>query len=343
MRIVLGAAILALVLGGCAQKRTTSSARSAAPVPVAAPAPTDEPAAEPQEKKQRVREAGVYVDGKQVGVLRIAELPPSLEMIKIKGAPGVEIHLWAFTSYAKAVGIDVAKVKSLQVHGGKRISVVDHDELAALGDSIRFGFSAGDRGKAKMTWPGAAKHAGVDMISAVAFYVEKEPPTYKDGELFYPDGTLVPHDKMPYEQPDANSGTRVYVDGVLAGAVKRKKLTNDLLVSKESETSRFSLMGYVKSLGVDPKSAKAVDLLAGDDVIAHMNGSNATSFRVPQRNQGKILVDLPEGSAKVSAVQIYVKTKPPARNVVKLDDAPQAAPGFGNGANAGGGSDDDEG
>src|SRR5205823_5117098 len=91
-----------------------------------------------------------------------------------------------------------------------------------------------------------------------------------------PDGTLVDDNKMAYEQPDANSGTRVYVDGTLVGAVKRKKLTNDLLVrnaTKSDEASRFSLLGFASKAagnGVDLRQAKAVDLLAGDDVIAHM-------------------------------------------------------------------------
>jgi hypothetical protein len=150
---------------------------------------------------------------------------------------------------------------------------------------------------------------------------------------------------MAYEPADANSGTRLYVDGTLVGAVKRKKLTNDILVSKDDETSRFSLMGFASKLGVDTKHAKAVDLLAADDVIAHMatdkdDTARSTSFRVPQRNQGKIVVDLPEGAAKVSAVQIYVKTKPPVRTVTKLDDAPQAAPGSRAGMGEGNGGDE---
>jgi hypothetical protein len=344
VRIVLGAAIALVVLAGCAQKRTTSSARSAAPK-VAPPQEEPSPAAEPAEKAPRIREAGVYVDGKQVGVLRSQELPLSIKTIVIHGAPGVEIHLWSFVDYAKSVGIDPAKVKSLQIHGGKRIATVDHDELAALGDQIRFNFTQDTRGKPKMTWAPKSKNPTVDMISAVAFYVEKEPPTYKDGLLYMPDGSVAAQNKMPYEAPDANSGTRVYVDGNLVGAVKRKKLTNDLLVSKEDETSRFGLMKFAATLGVDPKQTKEVDLLAGDDVIARITTepkATATSFRVPQRNQGKILVDLPEGSAKVSAVQIYVKTKPPVRAVTKLDDAPSAAPGNGNGNGAGSNSESDD-
>ena len=50
--------------------------------------------------------------------------------------------------------------------------------------------------------------------------------------------------------------------------MKRKRLTNDIVVSKEGdETTRFSLSGYEAKLGVDVKNAKGVDLLAGDDVI----------------------------------------------------------------------------
>ncbi len=359
MRIVLGAAIIPVVLGvvlaGCAQKRTTSAARTASTTPAAPPnageSDTPNASADPQEKVPRVREAGVYVDGIQVGVLRRQELPPTIRTITLDGRDGdshFTTYLWAFTDYAKSVGIDPTKVKALHVHGGRRIAVVDSAELASLGDTLRFGFTMNERGKPKMVWPAKAKHPTVDMVSAVAFYVEKEPPTYDKltGSLVMPDGTRVDENKMPYEPADANSGTRVYVDGSLVGAVKRKKLTNDLLVSKSDEASRFSLMGFAAKLGVETKQAKAVDLLAGDDVIAHMatpkdlDTAKHASFRVPQRNQGKIVVDLPEGAAKVSAVQIYVKTKPPVRAVTKLDDAPAAAPGSGPGMGEGPGDDD---
>jgi hypothetical protein len=163
-----------------------------------------------------------------------------------------------------------------------------------------------------------------------------------------PDGKPV-GERGPYVETDSGSGTRVYVDGQLVGAVKRKKLTNDILVSKETdEVSRFSLAGYEGKLGVDASKAKAVDLVAGDDVVARMSPADVkdATFSVPRKNQGKILVDIAQDggaktSAKVSAVQIYVKTKPPTRTVVKLDDASEAAPSNAS-SGSGGGSDDEE-
>ncbi len=338
MRIVFRAAIVPGLVGialvACGHKPTTSSARSAA---ARTDGPeTSAPAAEPTEKQPRVREAGVYVDGKQVGVLRKNELPPSLRSLTVNLGDGFTGLRWRFTDYAKSVGIDPTKIRAMHLYGGKRIATVQGEDLARadVADKLRFAFSMNDRGKAKVIWPGDVEiHAGttVDMLSAVAFYVEKEPPRIEHGQAVMPDGTKIDDRHMPYEQPDGNAGTRVYVDGALVGAVKRKKLTNDLLVSKDDETSRFGLMAYAQKLGADAQHAKAVDLLAGDDVVARENerAAEKTSFRVPQRNQGKILVDLPEGTAKISAVQIYVKTKPPARDVVKLDDAPAAAPGPG--------------
>jgi hypothetical protein len=340
MRIVLHAAIVPLAfgvaLGACAQKRTTATARSAAPSP--APVETNAtPVAEAPEKQPRVREAGVYVDGKEVGVLRKNELPTSLKSITVNLGDGFTGLRWRFTDYAKSVGVEPTKIRAMHLYGGKHIATISGEDLARpeVADGLRFGFSMNDRGKAQAIWPGKVEiHSGgtIDMISAVAFYVEKEPPRIEHSQAVMADGTVIDDRHMPYEQPDGNAGTRVYVDGTLVGAVKRKRLTNDLLVNKDDETSRFGLMAYAQKLGVDTTHAKTVDLLAGDDVVGRETAADAnkTSFRVPQRNQGKILVDLPEGTAKISAVQIYVKQKPPVRDVVKLDDAPAAAPGAGN-------------
>ena len=71
--------------------------------------------------------------------------------------------------------------------------------------------------------------------------------------------------------------------------------------------------------------------------------AKGVTFQVPSRNRGQALVDVPQGegvatrAARVSAVQIFVKTTAPSRAVVPLDDASEAAPSA-----AGGRGGDDE-
>lgn len=323
---------LGVLIAGCAQKRATPAARSAATT--AEPprsVPTNPATEQPREKTPKHGEVSVFVDGKQVGVLRPLELPPGIKSRKVDLGEGYTATRWAFTDYAKAIGIEPSRIKALHLYGGSRVVAVDAQELAREGDGLRFGFLQGDRGKPRVVFPAMklGVRTTIDLLSRVAFYVEKEPPkVVEGGELVMPDGKPA-GERGPYVETDSGSGTRVYVDGQLVGAVKRKKLTNDIVVSKEDESvTRFSLSGYESKLGVDGAKAKAVDLVAGDDVIARMTPDQvkSTTFSVPRKNQGKILIDVAGGTAKVSAVQIYVKQRPPERVVAKIDDVPEATP-----------------
>jgi hypothetical protein len=148
---------------------------------------------------------------------------------------------------------------------------------------------------------------------------------------------------VPYADEEQGSGTRVYIDGALVGTVKRKKLTNDVLAPSPTDAKadmassskledRFSLLAYAAKLRPEAKQAKALDLVAGDDVVAHVSaeGARALTFNVPARSRGQAVVDLPTSEtassrARISAVQIYVRVAPPTRAVVKLDEAPEAA------------------
>jgi hypothetical protein len=361
MRNVSRAAIplfaLGVIVAGCAQKRATPAARSAPTPPPAVPASNAAAQAEarsateaaPQEKKPKHGEVSVFVDGKEVGVLRPLELPAGIKTRTVDLGSGYTATRWAFTDYAAALGIPAKKIKALHLYGGSRIVVVDAKELAREGDGLRFGFLQGDRGKPRVVFPPMklGVKTTIDLLSRVAFYVDKEPPHLDEhGDLVMPDGKPA-GERGPYVETDSGKGTRVYVDGKLVGAVKRKKLSNDLVVSKQDEkVTRFSLAGYEGTLGVDASKAKAVDLLAGDDVVARMAPAEAKSatFSVPRHNQGKILVDVGGSPAKLSAVQIYVKTAPPSREITKLEDAVEASPSQSSHASSGsaGGSDDDE-
>ena len=211
-----------------------------------------------------------------------------------------------------------------------------------------FAFVQGDRGKPRVHFPSKPLHMNttIDMLSGIAFYVDKEPPTLdKNGELVMPDGTAV-GSKVPYAPEEQGNGTRVYVDSALVGTVKRKKLTNDLVAPSKDESgpTKFSLVAYATKLGVDTKGAKSIDLLAGDDVLAHLapEGAKSVTFTVPSHNRGQALVDVPQGDgshapARVTAVQIFVKTSPPSRVVVPVDDAAEATPS----AQVGRGTDDE--
>lgn len=351
---------LAVTVVGCAQKRpplrgagSSLPGKSAAPTAVAPPVASEDNPQADNAKRPRLGEASVYVDGKTVGVLRILELPSSVKARHIKvGRQGeYEVTQWSMKEYAKSVGVDSAKVKGVHFYGGSRIAVVEGAEFQRIGDKITFSFSQGDRGKPRLHWPSEAFKASttIDMVSAVTFYVDKTPPSMDENhDLVMPDGSKV-EGKVPYADSEQGNGTRVYLDGALVGVVKRKKLTNDIALPADDGPTKFSLGDYAAKMGADAKQVKAIDLVAGDDVIAHVAPTSAkgVAFHVPARNQGQILVDVPVGqtekrAARVSAVQIFVKTTPPARTITSLDDAPAAAPAGNGGGNGGGSNSDDE-
>lgn len=349
IRLGLGLGLGLALCAGCGQKRSQPAARTATPA-VAPPAVAPPAADEDKEKRPRLGETAVYVDGKPVGVLRRQELPAKLPGHVVQVGGGYESTLYSLTEYVTALGFDPKKIRAAHLYGGKRMVVVDRAEFARIGSEIMFSFVQGDRGKPRIEFPPKKLNVNttIDMLSSMAFYMEKEPPTLnKDDELVMPDGTMV-DGKVPYASEEQGNGTRVYVDGNLVGTVKRKKLTNDVAVSgNEKDPTKFSLVGYAGKLNADVKRAKSIDLLAGDDLVAHLAPESAkdVTFYVPSRNRGQALVDVPQGSsadartqpARISAVQIYVKTTAPTRVVVPLEKAFEAAPS----TNAGRGSDDE--
>lgn len=356
MRIGTLAMVGFLLCAGCTPKRAQPVAKAA---PVAPAPPAAEPvaqAAADTEKRPRLGDAAVYVDGQSRGVLRRLELPDTLKAHLVMRPGGEQATRFYFAEYAKALGIDPSKVRALHLYGGSRVSIVDQAEFQRIGGEIAFAFSQDDRGKPRVRWPSKKLNVNtaIDMLSAVAFYVDKEPPhlLIEEGTLAMPDGTPV-EGKVPYAPNEQGNGTRVYVDGALVGTVKRKKLTDELLApvpaGKESDPASFSLVAYAGKLGIDAKRAKAVDIISGDDLVARLDskGAGKVTFRVPSRNRGQANVEVPaaepEGKAlvaRVSAVQFFVKSAPPARKVVSIDEASDATPSPARGG-GGGGSDDE--
>jgi hypothetical protein len=374
MRFLSTVAIFALTcvsVVGCGQKRSTIAAPAAKPADaksvsalVAAGAPKDAPADAVPEKKPRFSsDAPVYVDGKPAGVIRFVELPSSVKGKVIKLPQGYEQTNFTFYDYLTAIGVDLAKVQSLHLYGGKRVVVVDAKELHRLGPKLQFSFLRGDRGKVRMEWPAQRLNVNttIDMLTRVAVYVDKAPPHMNENNaLVMPDGTVVAEDKMPYVDSEQGNGTRVYVDGAFVATVKRRKLGEDLRVpAADAQDARFSLAGYTRTLGVDGQKAQAIDFVSGDDVVGRVDGPSAKqlSFSLPRHNQGRISVDLPSTESasvasaasdpqkltavetspvRVSAVQIFVKTTPPARKLV--DPKSVADMGGGGGGSGSGGA-----
>lgn len=345
--------VLLATLASCAKSAPTTASSSTAAAPTTATAP-----AEQKQKQPRMGDAAVYVDGKSVAVLRALELPVGMKPV-ITNVNGVERSRYGMLTYVKALGVDPAAIKGIHFYGGRRVAAVSGDEIRKVGDELKFSFTMHDRGKPRIhRAPKMQAELSIDMLTGMVIYVNKEPPvvTEIDGvsALAYPDGRKVTG--VPYADEEQGNGTRVYVDGKLTATLKRKTLSSKALIPGDEAHPRFSLAAYLASIGVDDKGVKSVDLVAGDDVVARSKDDSKLTFSLPAKSQGKAVFEVPrsQGSpragtpgsregetarARVSAIQLYVRTNPPARTVSppEQDDVPGA------GAGGGRGSQDDEG
>jgi hypothetical protein len=345
---ILAAAVAAFA---CSKREQPMQLRPIMP-PIAAPAEQPEQHGQGQ---GRNRETAVYVDGKPLGVMRVLELPASMQPMAVKAVDGLDIpRYYRLYDYVKALGVDVKKVSMVHLYGSHdRVAMIAGDELEKFKDRLVFDFTMQTAGKVRCRWSTAGLRVGthIDVIQTVTIYVDKPAPSYNDD-----DGTLEfvpgePIEGIPYGSDQlVPKGTRVYVDGRLVGWVKRRTLSDKLIApGSEKKNVRFALTAYLESLGVDWKSARAVDFVARDDLAVRVAGTKLDAgtdwyFTMPRRNSGQALGHFPgDKQAKLSAIELFVKTAPPARTVdpESLDDATGSATAQ-NGQNEGAGAAGDQ-
>jgi hypothetical protein len=254
-------------------------------------------------KKSRFGEATLYVDGEPKGVIRILEMPPQLKIRPKTLEGGREVNRWRISEYLEVMGVDLAKVKELHLLGGRdRCAVLKGDELRKHAKTLLFSFSKGTGGKARIEWPDEDIEVTttIDTIVAAMVYIDKVPPKYDREKRKFIDEKGEQIVGVPYAQPEAAlKGTRIYLDGKLVGAVKRKRLPNSALAKDyDPKKPRFSLEAYLQSLGVDTSKATTASFIRGDNVYARYEPSlwksrlKDTEFSLDQGSEGKVIVHL---------------------------------------------------
>ena len=319
----------AIACGGCSRGRATHQTVSAVAPPVAAQAAT--PPVPPASTEQHGQGQGkrgdinVYVDGKPVAITRFGELPPGLKAYSRDWVLGgkTAARFFRVSEYLTALGIDLAKVRAVQFHGSwGRVASVDGDELLKNKERLLFDFTGESYGKPRMRWStvGLRVPTSIDIFQAITVYVDKTAPAYDPAsQTMVLNGEVV--DGPPYVTEEFPHGTRVYVDGKLVGAVKRRQLSKDAVVNGDDPSPKYSFGLYLGSLGVDPSKAKAIDIVSGDDLVFRASARDFAKndklvFSMTNHAKGKVSAHLPGNkSARVTSVQVFVKTAPPARQV----------------------------
>ena len=291
-------------------------------------------------RKMMGLDVGVFVDGVQASVLRYGDLP-SMPSETLEGG-AVRYKL---VDYVKAIGIAPASIKSIHVHGnGDRIGSVEGSELLKEPNRFQFQFLSGVTGTPAVRWDtdGLKNEFVVHEIRKVTIYVKKASPIVDAKKSCHVGADGECSDAVPYASGDAVKGTRIYVDGKMVGFVKRRQLADSLVMGDAAATSstpgerKYNVAKLVAGFGVDPTGVKAMDLVAGDDVIAHADAATFTTlapelfFTLPKHNHGKVRVHVPaslqtagssgDKDALISSVQIFKSTKPASRALSAISE-----------------------
>jgi hypothetical protein len=271
---------------------------------------------------QNFKEAWVYVDGKPAGVLREPELPPmpvawtkkdeDVEFDANSTGPRVLYYLakrWRVTDYLTAIGVDLAKVKLVCIHGGRGVVYLPGDVLRKWSDGLRFDLTGVNRTKLRVFLPtGMPRNVSFDRYVAITVYVDKPlPELEKSTDYLLLDGQPV-GDGIPYYGSPIRGGIRIYKDGQLAFALKRNLLGEVGRVA--GTTDRWNLADLLAANGVTTDDVVAADLISRDwRGRYHDFDMKRFEFTVAEQAQGKIIVAATR--QPIEAIQLFSKDRVP--------------------------------
>ncbi len=288
-------------------------------------------------RKMMGLDVGVFVDGVQASVLRYGDLPPMPFTTLDDGT-----RRYGLAEYLKAIGVSLDSLKSIHLHGnGDRIASIEGAELQKFADRFKFQFLSGTTGAPVTCWStdGLKNKTNVQEIRKITLYVTKASALIdpKRGCHVGADGAC--SDAVPYASGDAVKGTRVYVDGKMVGFVKRRQLTEAMAMGDASER-KYNLAKVLAGFGVEKSGIRAVNFVAGDDVIASADGTKFATiaqdfyFELPKHNHGKVRIHAPAGlqaktesgpatidaDALVSSIQVFKTTTPTVRELTAISE-----------------------
>jgi hypothetical protein len=314
--------VLVVALGGCSKRAPSAPPPAASDVTAAAPSSATPTAPAHGLGRARIAPTPVWLDGAHAATLSFGELPEGLERVRRSVWHDQADHV-RLDRYLAAIGASPSRIRAVHLYGMRgRVSIIEGDELRRHGDKLLVGFTQGDRGKPQTGFSSSfLRHAQkVDIITAVAIYIDKPAPVRaEDGNLKL-DGRVLGEGELPYVAA-APKGTRLYVGGRIAGRFQRrvaKALGPD--APAEDAARNVPLLRYLATAGVDLSRAVAIDLVANDDLVLRLDApragqsepSSTPTFDVPPHAHGKIAVHLPDQARTVGIDAVLVHTRAPS-------------------------------
>lgn len=339
-------------------KRVAEPARGiAARVPAELPAPAkaaaemdaelemaaaNDPAVHGQRKKVGI-EVPVFVDGKPVAVLRYGELPRNMELLADPEQPKGRKYLYRLQDYLTSVGVNVAAIQTMHLRDlREKVVTVEGAELRRDKNRFMFAFMQGTTGIAHTQWSTEGLKDGlhIDEIAMINIYA-KTPAAEVDRERH----CYVKEGQCTSELPaglEAPKGTRVYLDHRFLGYVKRRSLSDSMIVGRLDDGSyRYSLAKFAAGVGVNDGEIANVEITSGDEVVARLDKKSwierrdQYSFELGKHQHGKVKILLgadvqaapDEGASalkdekvEVTSLQFYRAVKGTQRTLTPLAD-----------------------
>ena len=272
------------------------------------------------------RDAGVYVDGKPLGVIWFGELPARLKPVWIEqerdlefkaGDPGPRTatfkeRRYRIAEYLEALGVDLARVREVHIYGGKGFPArVAGKELRRVRDTLQLGFGRQTHGKPLIYFPADLRtNTSFDHIAAIAVYIDKKPPKLRDDGDLELDGQPV-YD-LPYFGDPLRGGVRVYKDDRLAAWIKRRKLAGAAQLAEQGADGslRWKLLPFLAAQGVDVDSVVLADLIYDERRVQRLDRAalDAATFTADPQSSGQIMFG---GDKPVQAIALHSEPIPP--------------------------------
>jgi hypothetical protein len=278
------------------------------------------------------RDVGVYVDGHPVGVVAFGELPIGLKPTWVEEEHSIEFDYgykgprtrksfarrYRMTDFLKALGVDVKRIKEIQVMGPKTTSVIiasGKDLRSKKGEGFMFRFGATSGGKPIPVVPDSFGNGVMpDKMGGVFVYIDKKPPTLDGEEGLVLDGK--PIEGVPYYGDPMKGGVRVYVDDRLSTAIKSQALEESPAETGADGQKHWKLATVLKQNGIDLSKVVEVWAIADERRKHKWTRAELDTLTFIEGDNDQIYVG---DHVKASALALH-------SHVLSADELPQIRP-----------------
>ena len=261
----------------------------------------------PAHGQRRQPPTAVYLDGVPLAGIAFGDLPPNLKETWVTFDDGNKVRRFGVADYLSALGVDLRKIKALHFHSGrKRVGMLSGEQFRKNGRGIQFSFTQDTAGKTRMHFPpDSGISTAIDRLWALAIYSDKTPPIVDDvTHVLMLDGK--PVTRLPYVTQELGGGARVYLDGHIAGTLKRAELATKTATA----TSLAMTAGEaLASVHIDLAKVRSVVLVGDDAEVARpdVRAFRDTVLRFDEQAGGYF--KLP-GGEQANVIQLLVNMRP---------------------------------